>query len=91
MLFRSPEAPPREAAPNCSETGILGAAAGVVGTIQALETMKEILGLGDSLAGRLLIYDALATQFRTVKVPPDPACALCGPEPRIKDLSTHAG
>jgi len=86
-----PEAPPREAAPNCSETGILGAAAGVVGTLQALETMKEILGLGESLAGRLLIYDALAAQFRTVKVPPDPACALCGPNPAIRDLSLHAG
>ena len=85
-----PEPPPRDAAPNCSETGILGAVSGVMGTLQALEVMKEILGLGDSLAGRLLIYDALSAQFRTVKVPPDPACRLCGPAPVIRDLSLHA-
>jgi adenylyltransferase/sulfurtransferase len=85
-----PEAPPREAAPNCSETGVLGAVAGVMGTLQALEVMKEILGIGESLAGRLLIYDALAGHFRTLKVPPDPGCALCGPTPTIRDLSLHA-
>lgn len=85
-----PEIPPREAAPNCSETGILGAVAGVLGTMQALEVMKEILGLGDSLAGRLLIYDALSAQFRNVKVHPDPACNLCGEAPKIRDLSGHA-
>jgi len=73
-----PEPPPPGSAPSCSETGILGAAAGVMGTLQALEVMKEILGLGESLAGHLLIYDALATRFRTVRVRPDPACALCG-------------
>ncbi len=84
-----PEPPPRDAAPNCSETGILGAAAGVMGTLQALEVMKEIIGVGDSLAGRLLIYDALAAQFRTVKVPPDPECRLCGPNATILDLSVH--
>jgi adenylyltransferase/sulfurtransferase len=85
-----PEAPPPEAAPNCSETGILGAVSGVMGTLQALEVMKEILGVGDSLAGRLLIYDALAANFRTVKVRPDPACRLCGANPSIRDLSLHA-
>jgi len=85
-----PEAPPPEAAPNCSETGILGAVSGVMGTLQALEVMKEILGVGDSLAGRLLIYDALAANFRSVKVPPDPACRLCGANPSIRDLSLHA-
>jgi adenylyltransferase/sulfurtransferase len=84
-----PEIPPRDAAPNCSETGILGAASGVMGTLQALEVMKEILGLGDSLAGRLLIYDALAAQFRTVTVTPDPKCPLCGCTPAIRDLSGH--
>jgi adenylyltransferase/sulfurtransferase len=84
-----PEAPPRDAAPNCSETGILGAVSGVMGTLQALEVMKEIIGVGDSLAGRLLIYDALAAQFRTVKVPRDPECRLCGPDPTIRDLSIH--
>lgn len=84
-----PEPPPPNAVPNCSETGVLGAVAGVMGTLQALEVMKEILNLGDSLAGRLLIYDALAANFRTVKVPPDPACRLCGPAPAIRDLSSH--
>ena len=84
-----PEPPPRDAAPNCSETGILGAVSGVMGTLQALEVMKEIIGVGDSLAGRLLIYDALAANVRTVKVPPDPECRLCGPNPSIRDLSLH--
>ena len=88
-LYAAP--PPPEAAPNCSEAGILGAAAGVMGTLQALEVLKEILGVGDSLAGRLVIYDALATQFRTVKVPKDPACALCGARPSIRDLASHSG
>ena len=66
---------------------ILGAAAGVMGTLQALEAMKEITGLGDSLAGQLLIYDALSTRFRTVRVRRDPACTLCGEHPSIRDLS----
>ena len=88
-LFPAP--PPPEIAPNCSETGILGAVAGVMGTLQAVEVLKEIIGLGDSLAGKLLIYDALSVQFRTVKVPADPACALCGRTPTIPDLSLHAG
>jgi adenylyltransferase/sulfurtransferase len=69
-----------------------------MGTLQALEVMKEILGIGKSLAGHLLIYDALATRFRKVRVPPDPACALCGPNATIlsvqqvgaPSLSSHA-
>lgn len=84
-----PEPPPPGTVPSCSETGILGAAAGVMGTLQALEVLKEILGIGQSLAGRLLIYDALDTRFRTVSVKPDPACALCGKDPTIRDLSGH--
>lgn len=84
-----PEAPPPGTAPSCSETGILGAAAGVMGTLQALEVLKEVLGLGESMAGRLLIYEALSTRFRSVRVRPDPACALCGPEATIRDLSRH--
>jgi adenylyltransferase/sulfurtransferase len=86
-LFPAP--PPPEEAPNCSEAGILGAAAGVMGALQALEVMKEIIGLGESLAGRLVIYDALGGQFRNVKVPRDPKCALCGEAPTIHDLSIH--
>jgi adenylyltransferase/sulfurtransferase len=73
-----PEPPPPGTAPSCSEAGVLGATAGVMGTLQALEVLKEILGLGESLAGKLLIYDALATRFRSVTVRPDPACRLCG-------------
>lgn len=82
-----PEPPPPGSAPSCSETGILGAAAGVMGTLQALEVMKEIIGVGDSLAGQLLIYDALSTRFRTVRVRRDPACALCGEQPTLRDLA----
>ncbi len=80
------EAPPPDTAPSCSETGVLGAAAGVMGTLQALEVLKEITGAGETLAGRLLIYEALSTRFRTVRVPPDPACALCGHNPSIHSL-----
>jgi adenylyltransferase/sulfurtransferase len=82
-----PEPPPRGSAPSCSETGILGAAAGVMGTLQALEVMKEIIGIGESMADRLLVYDALSTRFRTVRVRRDPACALCGDHPTIRDLA----
>jgi adenylyltransferase/sulfurtransferase len=84
-----PEPPPPGTAPSCSETGILGAAAGVMGTLQALEVLKEILGIGESLAGTLLIYEALSTRFRNVRVKPDPACKLCGPEPTIRHLAQH--
>lgn len=74
-LFPEPPAP--GTVPSCTEAGILGAAAGVMGTLQALELIKEILGLGESLAGQLLIYDALAVRFRKVRMKPDPACRLC--------------
>jgi adenylyltransferase/sulfurtransferase len=82
-----PEAPPAEAAPPCAEAGILGALAGVVGTIQAIEVLKEILGLGDTLAGRLLIYDGLNARMRTVALKADPACALCGERPTIRAVA----
>lgn len=75
-LFSEP--PPPGTVPSCSEAGVLGAAAGVMGTLQALEVMKEIIGIGESLAGRLLVYDALATRFRTAALKPDPKCRLCG-------------
>ncbi|HEY0283066.1 MAG TPA: molybdopterin-synthase adenylyltransferase MoeB, partial [Rhizomicrobium sp.] len=71
----------------CSETGVLGAAAGVMGTLQALEILKEISGTGESMAGRLLVFEALETRFRTVTVRPDPACRLCGPNPSIHPLA----
>jgi adenylyltransferase/sulfurtransferase len=82
-----PEPPPPGSAPSCSETGVLGAAAGVMGTLQALEVLKEILGIGESLAGYLLIYEALATRFRKVKVRPDPDCRLCGSNPTLGSAS----
>jgi adenylyltransferase/sulfurtransferase len=76
-----PERPPADMIPRCEEAGILGAVAGVAGTLQATEALKELLGLGDSLAGKLLIYDALGPSFRTIAVPKDPHCKLCGPRP----------
>jgi adenylyltransferase/sulfurtransferase len=85
-----PEAPPPGTARSCSETGVLGAAAGVMGTLQALEVIKEITSVGDSMSGRLLIYEALATRFRTVTFKRDSQCALCGDTPTILDLSSHA-
>lgn len=85
-----PEPPPPGTAPSCSETGVLGAAAGVMGTLQALEVIKEITGAGESMAGRLLIYEALTTRFRTVSFKPDPACALCGATPTIRALTATA-
>ncbi len=73
-----PDLPPPDLIPRCEEAGILGAVAGVMGTLQATEVLKELLGLGDSLSGRLLIYDALSAEFRKVRVPKDPACPCCG-------------
>lgn len=84
-----PEAPPPEAALNCAEVGVLGSVVGVVGTLQATEVLKEILGIGDSLAGRLMIYDALGGRFQSVKVPWDPENPLSGKHPVIHDLSLH--
>jgi bacteriocin biosynthesis cyclodehydratase domain-containing protein len=66
------------AAVTSSETGVLGAVARVMGTLQAAEVLKEITGAGESMSGHLLIYDGLETQFRKVRVPADPACPLCG-------------
>ncbi len=74
-----PEPPPAELAPSCSEAGVLGVLPGIVGSIQALETIKVLLGLGEPLIGRLLAYDALEESFRTFKVRRDPECPACGP------------
>lgn len=84
-LFPGP--PPPGTARSCSETGVLGAAAGVMGTLQALEVIKEITGIGESMAGRLLIYEALTTNFRRVRVNADPACPLCGKAPTIRSVT----
>ncbi|MSO90440.1 MAG: molybdopterin-synthase adenylyltransferase MoeB [Acetobacteraceae bacterium] len=84
-----PAPPPPGLIPSCSEAGVLGAVTGVMGTLQATEVLKEILSAGDSLSGRLLVWDALASRFRTIRLRKDPQCALCGTAPTIRDLSAH--
>jgi len=73
-----PQPPPAELAPSCAEAGVLGVLPGIVGSIQAIEAIKVLLGLGDPLIGRLLAYDALEESFRTFKLHRDPACPACG-------------
>lgn len=86
-----PTAPPAGLIPRCEEAGILGAVAGVMGSLQATEVLKELLGLGGGMSGRLLIYDALETSFLNIRVPRAPDCALCGPRPSITNLAPHQG
>lgn len=87
-LFSAP--PPPGTVPNCSETGVLGAAAGVMGALQGLEVLKEVAGLGTGMSGKILTYKALTAEFRTARLPKDPACPLCGAEPTIRDLAGHS-
>ena len=82
-----PEPPPAGLVPNCQEAGVLGVLAGTIGVLQAAEAIKEILKIGDTVADKLLIYDALEMKFRKVSRPKDPNCRLCGPHPTIKNLS----
>jgi adenylyltransferase/sulfurtransferase len=86
-----PEPPPAGLVPSCAEAGVLGAVTGVAGTLQATEVLKLILGIGEPLDGRLLIWDSLGAVFRAVRLARDPDCALCGPSARIRDLSAHGG
>ncbi len=81
-----PEPPPPGMVPNCAEGGVLGVLPGIVGTLQATEAIKCVLGLGDSLVGRLLLFDALEMRFRELKVRRDPECPVCGDEPSIQKL-----
>ena len=83
-LFREP--PPPGLVPNCAEGGVLGVVPGVVGTLQALETVKLILGRGSPLAGRLLIFDGLELEWREVSIRRDPACPVCGDNPTQTEL-----
>jgi adenylyltransferase/sulfurtransferase len=81
-----PEPPPAGLVPNCQEAGVLGVLAGTIGVLQANEAIKEILGLGETLADRLLLYDALDMSFRKVKRPKAPDCPLCSSHPTITKL-----
>jgi adenylyltransferase/sulfurtransferase len=72
--------------PSCQEAGVLGAVAGIIGILQANEALKEILGLGESMAGRFLIFNALNLSFHEVKIAKNSNCPLCGENPRIKEL-----
>lgn len=82
-----PVPPPPEIARTCGEAGVLGALPGVIGSIQAVEVIKELLGIGEGLAGQLLLYDALHAEFRKIRVPKNPDCPLCGENPTITGLS----
>jgi sulfur-carrier protein adenylyltransferase/sulfurtransferase len=81
-----PEPPPPGLVPSCAEGGVLGVLPGIVGAIQAAETLKLILGKGDSLAGRLLLFDALGMHFRELKLRKNPDCPVCGANPTVKEL-----
>lgn len=87
-LYREP--PPPGQIPSCAEAGVMGALCGTIGSLQANEVLKELMGIGDSLSGSLLIFDGLATTFRKIKLKRDPQCPLCGAHPSITDLSGHA-
>jgi len=81
-----PEPPPPGMVPSCADAGVLGILPGTIGTIQATETIKLILGIGSSLVGRLLLYNALDMSFEYVKLKKNPACKVCGPHPEITGL-----
>jgi sulfur-carrier protein adenylyltransferase/sulfurtransferase len=81
-----PEPPPPGLVPSCAEGGVLGILPGAIGTIQATETVKLILGIGEPLIGRLLLYDALGMSFREMKLRKDPNCPVCGENPTVTEL-----
>jgi adenylyltransferase/sulfurtransferase len=81
-----PEPPPPGLVPSCAEGGVLGVLPGIVGCIQALETIKLIIGAGDSLIGRLILFDALRMKFRELKLRKNPDCVICGPNPTVTQL-----
>jgi len=81
-----PEPPPPGLVPSCAEGGVLGVLPGIIGSIQALETLKLLLGAGDTLIGRLLLFDALQLRFRELRLEKDPACPVCGAHPTVTSL-----
>jgi adenylyltransferase/sulfurtransferase len=85
-----PEPPPPGLVPSCAEAGVLGVLPGIIGTIQATEALKLILGIGEPLIGRFLVYDALKMRFRDLKLPKDPDCPVCGLRPAITTLRESA-
>ena len=86
-----PEPPPPGLVPSCAEAGVLGVLPGIIGTIQATEAIKLVLGIGEPLIGRFVIYDALRMRFRELKLPKDPDCAVCGRNPTIRELRAYEG
>jgi adenylyltransferase/sulfurtransferase len=85
-----PEPPPADLIPNCAEAGVLGVLPGLIGTIQATEAIKLILGIGEPLVGKLLVVDALKMRFRELKLAKDPDCPVCGTRPTITELQEPA-
>jgi molybdopterin/thiamine biosynthesis adenylyltransferase len=84
-VFRDP--PPKNAVPTCKEAGVVGAMGGVIGSLQAMEAIKYLTGVGELLTGKLLTYDALKMEFRTIKLPAHVAnCPVCGEHPTITEL-----
>jgi adenylyltransferase/sulfurtransferase len=81
-----PEPPPPGLVPSCAEAGVFGVLPGLVGTVQATETLKLIMGIGETLVGRLVVYDALRMTFRELNLPKDPNCPVCGTHPTVKEL-----
>jgi molybdopterin/thiamine biosynthesis adenylyltransferase/rhodanese-related sulfurtransferase/molybdopterin converting factor small subunit len=81
-----PEPPPPGLVPSCAEGGVLGILPGIVGLIQANEVVKLVLGVGEPLIGRLLLFDALGMRFRELRLHKDPACPVCGPNPTVREL-----
>jgi len=84
-----PEPPPPGLVPSCAEAGVLGVLPGIIGTIQATEAIKVLLGIGEPLVGRFLVYDALRMRFRELRLPKDPDCAVCGTRPTITELREY--